>query len=131
MSRQPPQQPVPFIPPNLITVEERRSRPDYSVHGARLPEAPPEDQYSRDDILSLEGAARWLKSEVPLKQGIRWVREKCRPRSPNPIPFKNLGKNLVFSKLAVSEWIRNTPRLKHSPHRRRTKAQMKKAKEAA
>jgi hypothetical protein len=94
---------------------------------ALVPIIAPEDQYTREDILSLGETARYLKPEAPLKKGILWVREKCRARSPNPIPFKNLGKNLVFSKLALSEWIRNTQPLKHTPHRRRTKSQMKKA----
>jgi hypothetical protein len=110
-----------FISPENLITEARRLR-------GLPPISPGVEAYSREDTASIEEMARWLKSEVPPKKGILWVREKCRPRSPNPIPFKNLEKNLVFSRLKVTEWIRNTPRLKHSPHRRRTRAQMEKAK---
>lgn len=112
-----------FISPENLVAEARRLR-------GLPPIAPGVEAYSREDTASIEEIARWLKSEVPLERGIRWVREKCRARSPNAIPFTNLGKNLIFSRLKVTEWIRNTPPLKHSPHRRRTKAQMEKVKKA-
>jgi hypothetical protein len=115
-----PEPPAVVSPENLVA-EARRFRGLPPISPGVL------EAYSHEDTASIEEMARWLKSEAPLKQGIRWVREKCRPRSPNPIPFKNLGKNLIFSRLKVTEWTRNTPRLKHSPHRRRTKAQMEKA----
>jgi hypothetical protein len=111
-----------FISPENLITEARRFRGLPPISPGVL------EAYSREDTASIEEIARWLKSEVPPMQGIQWVREKCRPRSPNAIPFKNLGKNLIFSRLLVSDWIRNTPRLKHSPHRRRTKAQMEKEK---
>ena len=75
--------------------------------------------FGPDDTMSIGEIACWLRSDDPPEKGIQWVREKCRPRSPNPIPFKNLGRNLVFSRIAVSEWIRNTQRTVHAPHRRR------------
>lgn len=68
-----------FILPKDLVTEARRLR-------SLPPIAPGVPEYSREDTASIEEIARWLKSEVPLKQGIRWVREKCRPRSPNPIP---------------------------------------------
>jgi hypothetical protein len=78
--------------------------------------------FGPDDTMSIGEMARWLCSDDPPEKGIQWVREKCRPRSPNPIPFKNLGRNLVFSRIVVSDWIRNTQRTVHSPHRRRRTA---------
>ncbi len=98
-----------------------QSAPSLHDDGSEVPFGP-------DDTMSIGEMARWLRSDDPPEKGIQWVREKCRPRSPNPIPFKNLGKNLVFSRIEVSGWIRNTQRTVHSLHRRRTKLHvMKKA----
>ena len=77
--------------------------------------------FSPGDLVSIEEVARRLHADVP------WVREKTRRRCPNPIPVHNLGRHLLFDWVKVSEWIRNSPRPIHAPHRRRTKAQMKKA----
>jgi hypothetical protein len=76
-------------------------------------------RFDPDDTMSIAEMARWLRSDDPPGKGIQWVREKCRPRSPNPIPFKNLGRNLIFSRIEVSDWIRNTQPTVHWPHRRR------------
>lgn len=66
-----------------------------------------------------------------LHVSLSWVREKVRPRSPNPLPVFNLGKCLRFFWPDVCEWIRNSPRPRHAPHRRRRKTKKAAAKAAS
>ena len=89
---------------------------------ARQEPIPPED------LITIGEMARRLRPDVPAEKGIAWVREKCRRRSPNPIPVHNLGRHLMFEWTKVSEWIRNAPRPVHASHRRRTKEQIEKDK---
>jgi hypothetical protein len=79
--------------------------------------------FAPENLITIEEMARRLRPDVSEKQGIAWVREKCRRRSPNPLPVFNLGRHLMFDWIQVSEWIRNSPRPVHAPHRRRTKEQ--------
>lgn len=68
------------------------------------------------DLISLEEVAKRLHQDT------NWVRSKVRPRSPNPMPVRNLGRHLIFSWTEVSEWIRRSPtRLKHAAHPPRRK----------
>lgn len=78
--------------------------------------------FNPDDLLNIEQLAERLHTDV------QWVREKCRRRCANPIPVYNLGRHLLFDWTQVSEWIRNSPRPVHAPHRRRTKEQVEKDK---
>jgi hypothetical protein len=80
--------------------------------------ATPLKSFQPENLLDIEEVARRLRNNVA------WVREKVRRRSPNPMPVYNLGRHLLFDWDQVSEWIRNSPRLKHSAHRRRTKKQI-------
>src|SRR6266481_1344553 len=80
--------------------------------------------FNPEDLLPIEEIARRLCKSMTLKEGVAWVREKCRRRCPNPIPVYNLGRNLVFDWTLVSEWIRKSPRPIHAPHHRRTKKQI-------
>jgi hypothetical protein len=82
------------------------------------------------NLITIEEMARRLRPDLPLEKGIAWVREKCRRRSPNPIPVYNLGRHLMFDWIQVSEWIRNLSRPIHAPHHRR-KSTAKKLKVAA
>src|SRR5689334_18839297 len=77
-----------------------------------------------EDLITIQEMARRLRPDLSEERGIAWVREKCRRRSPNPIPVFNLGRHLMFDWVQVSEWIRSSPRPVHAPHRRRTKEQI-------
>jgi hypothetical protein len=74
-----------------------------------------------ENLITIEEMARRLRPDISPEKGIAWVREKTRRRSPNPIPFHNLGRHVMFEWTAVSEWIRNLPRLVHAAHRRTRK----------
>jgi hypothetical protein len=67
------------------------------------------------NLITKEELARRLRPDDPLKKGIQWIREKVRPRSPNPLPCYNLGNHLMFHWPDVCEWIRNSPRPTHTP----------------
>jgi len=71
---------------------------------------PPPVEFDPADLLSI--AAR-------LKVDVGWVREKVRSRCRRPLPCYNVGRHLLFDWKQISEWIRSTPRPKHSPHARR------------
>jgi hypothetical protein len=73
-----------------------------------------------EDLISIEELAARLHTVVA------WCREKCRRRCPNSIPVYNLGRHLLFSWTAVSEFIRKSPRPMHASHRRRTREQIEK-----
>ncbi len=87
--------------------------------------------FNSEDLLPIEEIARRLCKSMTLKEGVAWVREKCRRRCPNPIPVYNLGRNLLFDWIQVSEWIRSSPRPIHAAHRRRTKEQIEAAEKQA
>ena len=59
-----------------------------------------------------------------LHQTIAWVSEKCRRRSPNPIPYHNVGRHRLFLYSEVFAWVLNAPKVIHSRHRRRTKEEI-------
>jgi hypothetical protein len=103
----------PVVNQIMRSTQESNVRPAPSLPSSEL-------HFGPDDTMSIAEMARWLCSDDTPEKGIQWVREKCRPRSPNPIPFKNLGRNLVFSRIEVSDWIRNTQHTVHARHRRRT-----------
>ena len=71
-----------------------------------------------------EGIARLLRPDLSPEEGLDWVREKCRRRCQNPMPVRNVGRHLLFDWVLVSEWINNSPRPVHAPHKRRTKEQI-------
>lgn len=79
----------------------------------------PEVQLLPSNLITKEELARRLKPDDPLEKGIAWIREKCRRRSPNPLPCYNLGRHLMFNWPEVCDWIRNSPRPVHAPHNRR------------
>jgi len=72
--------------------------------------------FNPDDLLDIEEVAKRLHTDVG------WVREKIRKRCSNAMPCFNVGRHVVFSWLEVSQWIRNSPRPTHVPHKRRVKA---------
>jgi hypothetical protein len=59
-----------------------------------------------------------------LHQTVEWVESKCRRRSPNPIPFHNVGNHRLFLWSQVYAWVLASPKVIHSRHRRRTKAEI-------
>jgi hypothetical protein len=59
-----------------------------------------------------------------LHQTTAWVESKCRRRSPNPIPYRNIGNHRLFLWSEVYSWVMNSPKVIHSSHRRRTKAEV-------
>ena len=65
-----------------------------------------------------------------LHQTTEWVESKCRRRSPNPIPFHNVGNHRVFLWSEVHAWVMNSPKVIHSRHRRRTKEEVAVAQKA-
>jgi hypothetical protein len=67
-----------------------------------------------DQFISIEEVARRLHADVS------WVREKVRARCLNAIPVYNLGRHLVFDWPQVVQWVRNSPRPVHAPHKRRS-----------
>jgi len=75
-----------------------------------------------ENLITIEELARRLRPDVSPEKGIAWVREKCRRRSPNPIPAYNLGRHLMFDWTKVSAWIQGLSRPVHAPHRRRKNA---------
>ena len=81
----------------------------------------------RNNILVAEGVARLLRPDLSPEAGLAWVREKTRRRCPNPLPVRNVGRHLLFDWLLVSEWIRESERPVHAPHRRRTRVVKKAA----
>jgi hypothetical protein len=56
-----------------------------------------------------------------LHQTIECLESKCLRRSPNPIPFHNVGNHRLFLLSEVHAWMMNSPKVIHSRHRRRTK----------
>jgi hypothetical protein len=54
-----------------------------------------------DEILGPEELASRLKKEVG------WVREKCRTRCPNPLPFHPDGGTVFFIWGEVFDWVRS------------------------
>jgi hypothetical protein len=84
-----------------------------------------------EDLITIQEMARRLRPDLTESEGIAWVREKCRRRSPNPIPVFNLGRHLMFDWIQVSEWIRNSPRPIHAAHKRRWRKKPQTLEEAA
>jgi hypothetical protein len=96
-------EPVVVIPPeDLISIEEVRR-----LHSA--------DSHRSEDFLTDEMIAG------KLHQTVDWVNSMCRRRSPNPIPFHNVGNRRLFLLSEVHAWVMNSPKVIHSRHRRRTK----------
>jgi hypothetical protein len=85
------------------------------VKKKNMPVVPSTGEIPPENLITIEELAKRLH------QTESWVREKCRRRSPNPIPVYNLGRHLLFDWIQVSEWIRNSPRPIHSAHKRRWK----------
>ena len=110
MSKKQPQQPVPVpvvIPPeDLISIEEMRRLHSDDCH------------HRSEDFMTIEMIAG------KLHQTIEWVESKCRRRSPNPIPFHNVGNHRLFLLSEVHAWVMNSPKVIHSRHRRRTKTEV-------
>jgi hypothetical protein len=75
----------------------------------------------RNNLMVAEDVARLLRPDLPLEKGVSWTREKCRRRCSSALPVRNIGRHLIFDWVLISEWIRNTPRPIHAPHRRRKK----------
>lgn len=100
------------------------TNPGIVSHSRRIT-APVTAALPPDNLITIEEMARRLRPDVPAEKGIAWVREKCRRRSPNPIPVYNLGRHLMFDWTQVSEWIRNLSRPVHAPHRRRKNIKFK------
>lgn len=59
-----------------------------------------------------------------LHQTTAWVESKCRRRSTYPLPFHNVGNHRLFLWSEVYSWVLNAPKVIHSRHRRRTKAEI-------
>jgi hypothetical protein len=110
VSKKQPQQPVPVpvvIPPeDLISIEEMRRLHSDDCH------------HRSEDFMTIEMVAG------KLHQSIEWVESKCRRRSPNPIPFHNVGNHRLFLLSEVHAWVMNSPKVIHSRHRRRTKTEV-------
>lgn len=79
----------------------------------------PVNPYSPEDALSIEQVAAWLRPGV--SEGIAWVREKIRRRCANPIPVRNMGHALLFSKIEITNWLQNLERPRHAAHPPRRK----------
>jgi hypothetical protein len=65
-----------------------------------------------------------------MHQTTEWVESKCRRRSPNPIPFHNVGNHRLFLWSEVYTWVMDSPKVIHPRHRRRTKDEIAAAKKA-
>jgi hypothetical protein len=65
-----------------------------------------------------------------LNETVEWVNSMCRRRSSNPTPFHNAGSRRFFLYSEVHAWIMNSPKVVHSQHRRRTKAEVAAAQNA-
>jgi len=59
-----------------------------------------------------------------LNQTTNWVDSVCRRRSANPMPFHHVGSRRFFLWSEVHAWIMNSPKMVHSQHRPRTKAEV-------
>ncbi len=73
----------------------------------------PASAFNPDDLVPIEEVARRLHNTIS------WVREKVRPRSPNPMPVHNVGRHLLFHWPTVCDWVRGSTRPVHMKHRRR------------
>jgi len=70
--------------------------------------AAPVVAFDPSDLITVEELANRLRPDLPLAKGVAWCREKVRRRTANAIPCFNLGKHLMFSWIAVSDWIRKS-----------------------
>jgi len=81
----------------------------------------------RNNIMVAEDVARLLRPDLSPEAGLAWVREKTRRRCSNPMPVRNVGRHLLFDWVLVSDWIRESERPAHAPHKRRTRVVPRKA----
>ena len=84
---------------------------------------PAEVSYSPSDVMSAEAVCAWLRPGVSLDQALKWLAEKCRHRCVAPIPCRNIGRALIFSRIEILNWLQNLQRTPRT-YPRRTKAQM-------
>jgi hypothetical protein len=91
---------------------------DEQVGGSMIPKPQHVPLSSSEDFLTGELIAEKLHHTA------EWVESKCRRRSPNPIPFHNVGKHRLFLWSEIHAWVMNSPKVIHSPHHRRTKTEV-------
>ena len=79
--------------------------------------------YSPDDVMSASAVAAWLRPDLSPEASLAWLREKTRHRCVSPLPCRNIGRCLLFSRIEITNWIQSLERRPRA-YPRRTKAQM-------